>query len=95
MLSLLLVTFAPVIIAICGDKLLEKTRHVMTRALVDLLTHGLIGFLSWAVVLYRTELYRNHLSKPIMAEVFVCGTLASFIDVDHFIAARSYRLEVS
>lgn len=57
------------------------------RALADNSAHGLIAFVSWCVASgIRTR-------KDIM-DAILCGLIACSIDVDHFIAAKSLRLQV-
>ncbi|KAK3095295.1 hypothetical protein FSP39_012920 [Pinctada imbricata] len=71
-----------------GDVLLSRdivpNNHL--RAVLDNLTHGLIGFWSWAVVVgLRT--------RTDFLQCFLAFILASVIDVDHFLAAKSLRLQ--
>ncbi len=59
-------------------------------AVVDNFSHGLVGVVSWAVVVVAIP----SCSLRQLAEVILCGLLASLLDVDHFIAARSFELKV-
>ena len=77
------------IICTIGDKLLNPALvpSGILRAISDSVTHGLVGFFSWAVI---TGLRSR-------ADLLQCGVsfmLASIIDLDHFIAARSLKLQV-
>ena len=60
------------------------------RAAVDNFTHGLVGLLSWAIVIGAVP--------PIncwqLGEIILCGVLSSILDADHFIAAKSIYLQV-
>ena len=92
---ILQIVFSAVIVfvAICGDKLLTKTDYFVYKALIDTFTHGSIGILSWAVVVFSSNSFRiNNFNSSF--EVFICGCIATLIDVDHFIAARSLNLQV-
>ena len=57
------------------------------RALVDNSAHGLIAFVSWCVV---SEIQ----TRKDLLDAILCGLIACVIDVDHFIAAKSCRLQV-
>ena len=57
------------------------------RALADNSAHGAIAFVSWCVV------SRIRTRKDVM-DAILCGLIACSIDVDHFIAAKSLRLQV-
>lgn len=82
------------VIGICsfiGDQGLKYGKTTVTRAIFDNITHAAVGGLTWALIL--------HLSKKSLIQnsssIFWCFFLSSFIDVDHFIAARSWNLNVS
>lgn len=76
---------------ILGDYGLKYGKSESERAIFDNATHATIGGLTWMliVVLSRKPLVRN------LNSIFSCFLLASFIDVDHFIAARSWHIHVS
>jgi hypothetical protein len=57
--------------------------ETLVRALLDNIIHGLIGFVSWSIITYPNLNY---------FELVVCWLLASIIDVDHFLSAKSLRL---
>jgi hypothetical protein len=55
------------------------------------LTHGAIGLLTWHIV---TAHLADVSFTARLSEVTLCGLLASAIDLDHFAAARSLRIQV-
>lgn len=81
-------------IGICsfiGDQGLKHGKTAMSRAIFDNVTHAIVGGLTWAVIL-------NLSKKPLIqnfSSIFLCFSLSSFIDIDHFIAAGSWKLSVS
>ena len=79
MVNLLLLLFT----CVFGDYLTFVLNHKISliKALSDSLTHGAIGFLCW----FHVE---NSLKNSIL-----CGLLAMFVDIDHFIEAKSFKLE--
>lgn len=64
-----------------------QRRGFYLRALVDNGAHGMIAFVSWCIV---TEMRTR---KDLM-DAILCALIACAIDVDHFIAAKSFRLQV-
>ena len=83
---------------IIGDLLLGvvqiKSSHLL-RAAVDNGTHGLVGLLSWAIVVNPTLIpVLELLKEPLLWEVVLCGVLSSLVDLDHFLAAKSFKLQV-
>ena len=88
--------FSLVLICLIGDYYIFESKLVidllkkilffkenLLRALMDNASHGLIGLISWLVVSYpNTDIY----------ELIASGAIASFIDLDHFISARSLYL---
>jgi hypothetical protein len=55
----------------------------LTRALLDNSAHSLVGIISWFLVTYpRWNFY----------ELLLSGLVASLIDLDHFISAKSFHL---
>ena len=72
----------------CGlDALFLSVKHQVFRAVVDNTAHGVIAFVSWCVV---SEIRTR---KDLMDGI-LCGFIACAIDVDHFIAAKSFKLQV-
>ena len=79
------------LVCLLGDYLPVKVsgnHGNLWRALIDSLTHGGVGFLSWAVLIQARNL-RD------FWECGICGTVAMVIDADHFIAAPSFSLKVT
>ncbi|XP_024885353.1 transmembrane protein 267 [Temnothorax curvispinosus] len=74
--------------SVLGDFGLRYGRSESARAAFDNATHATVGGLTWTliVVLSRKSVARN------LNSVFSCFLLASFIDLDHFIAARSWHI---
>ncbi|XP_014291057.1 transmembrane protein 267 isoform X1 [Halyomorpha halys] len=88
----LVITVMIVIVAMCGDKLLTKVDHHGIKAIIDSTTHGSVALFSWAVVVFNSNSIHD-LKVFHCAEILGCGAIASLIDVDHFLAARSFRLQ--
>lgn len=88
---------------LCGLKSVRA--HPWLAALVDNGVHAVIGWASWALILLgsttsvhrvldllsSTAYSRTHLWK--FYEIGLCGLIASFVDLDHFIEARSWRID--
>lgn len=86
-----LLTSAIGICSFIGDQGLKHGKTAATRAIFDNVTHAIVGGLTWAVIL-------NLSKKPLIqnfSSIIWCFCLSSFIDIDHFIAARSWKLSVS
>jgi predicted RecB family endonuclease len=80
------------LIALLGDYIVVRsTLSEDVRAIVDNIIHGAIGLLSWHIV--TTHLGDISLSMRVCQVVF-CGFIASAVDLDHFAAARSLRIQV-
>jgi hypothetical protein len=80
------------LVALLGDYVVAQNILLEdVQAVADNLTHGAIGLLTWHIV-------TSHLAKLSLivriSEVMLCGLLASAIDLDHFAAARSLRIQV-
>lgn len=79
-------------VALIGDAIGRQDdvrKRPYLRVMVDNGTHGLVGALSWGAVTMTTSSPLTQISGMILA-----GVLSSFLDIDHFLMARSYRLEV-
>ncbi|CAH1964038.1 unnamed protein product [Acanthoscelides obtectus] len=76
--------------AVVGDYLVLHTNLDLFQAVFDNATHAIIGGLTWFIFCLR---YKNSNTFQNLAEVAVCATISSVIDLDHFVAARSLRLE--
>ena len=60
-----------------------------TLCILDSASHGCIAFYAWLLSTEFVSTSRN------IADAFICATMACCVDVDHFIAAGSWKLEVS
>ncbi|XP_070164373.1 transmembrane protein 267 isoform X1 [Polyergus mexicanus] len=74
--------------SILGDYGLRYGKNESERAVFDNMTHATVGGLTWTliVVLSHKPLVRS------LSSIFSCFLLASFIDLDHFIAAHSWHI---
>jgi hypothetical protein len=80
------------VVAFLGDHIVERSALPEDmRAVVDNMTHGAIGLLSWHIV---TAHLRDLSLSMRVCEVLFCGLIASAVDLDHFAAARSFRIQV-
>ncbi|XP_018579196.1 transmembrane protein 267 [Anoplophora glabripennis] len=84
------ITFLIAVVAILGDYIVAHLKIHIFQAIFDNATHAIIGGLSWFLVCinYKTELRSSY----VILEIGICSFLSSFIDVDHFIAAKSLSL---
>ena len=83
-------TLSAAIIGTCvvGDKKLHAiNERQIVRAIFDNVTHGLVGLFACAIA------FMDNWDKMYMA--LICMIISSAIDLDHFIAAKSFRLSVS
>lgn len=76
--------------AVIGDGLVSHSKIKVYQALFDNVTHSVIGGLSWLLVC----IYCKNISSRIIVEVITCAVIASIIDLDHFLIAKSFHLEV-
>jgi len=72
-----------------GDQGHYISDNLLFRAAVDNITHGLVGFISWALVIRLTSF-----NVAQILQCSVCMVLAMAVDVDHFLAAKSFKLQV-
>ena len=63
-------------------------KSAVLRSVVDNSGHGTIAFVSWCAV---TGVEVN--KRKDIIEMVLCAIIACAIDLDHFIAARSYSLK--
>jgi len=90
--SKIIATLCLGLIALLGDYIIVRsTLSEDVRAFADNVTHGAVGLLSWHIV--TTHLGNLSLSMRVCQVVF-CGFIASAVDLDHFAAARSLRIQV-
>lgn len=71
---------------VVGDKIVQSMSEPLSKALVDNLTHAIVGLLS-AIIVFTDQWDKIYLS-------IACLLMSSFIDADHFIAAKSLKLSV-
>jgi len=89
-LSLVLIT-----ISIIGDQILQIRRSLFNNYLIafcDSLIHGLIGTISWLMICVSKG--ASIAEYLVLLQSIICGTTASFIDLDHAITAQSFDLKV-
>lgn len=80
--------------AILGDFLVQKFEHShILKAVIDNGTHAAIGGLTWSVVCFQRKIFPS--SSEIIWQVLLCTVVASMTDVDHFIEAKSLKLQVN
>lgn len=76
-----------VIVAIVGDCLVDLfTSHQLLKCISDNSTHLFIAVISW---MFIEEL---DFSVILFGSPLLCGMMASFVDLDHFVAARSFTI---
>lgn len=63
----------------------------LRRSLVDNLTHIIIGIFSWLLSICYEKLYHPWN----IASCLLCGFFAGIVDIDHFLMAKSLKLNVS
>ena len=77
---------------------LQADHEPLLRALIDNARHGIVAGLSWGVVLASLGDHFGTGSKlnnsPILAEIAICVLIGSFVDLDHFISAKTINIEV-
>ncbi|XP_057373459.1 transmembrane protein 267-like [Daphnia carinata] len=81
------------VIALTGDTAIGYIYHyesLILNCFVDSATHFMIASFSWNYVGNLSINKRSH-----MFAVFMCGLLASLIDIDHFIAVGTMDLQVA
>jgi len=81
-------------VCLIGDKLLNvSSDHSLIKAVCDNVTHAFIGLLSSLIIV---TYFKDRLSSyNSLFLIFLCFIISSFIDLDHFISAKSYKLQVS
>lgn len=80
-------------ICILGDYLVDVNQESQIRkAICDNATHAIVGFFSAIVLILET----NHRATGIERIVLVAMSVlvSSFIDIDHFLVAKSMKLSV-
>ena len=90
----LVFSFSSAMFCVLGDTFLTKpslSSRLWLRSLGDSLTHGVVGACCWAAVIVVEE---NFQRPSTWGKVLLAGVLASTIDIDHFVAAKSFDLKV-
>ncbi|XP_064214056.1 transmembrane protein 267 [Tribolium castaneum] len=85
------ITILLALVSITGDYIVSHTKLHLFQALFDNATHATIGALSW---LYICINCKNRSHTQTLIEIGLCAGIASLIDIDHFISARSVHLKV-
>lgn len=81
------------IVCVCGDWLVGlNSNSPIAKAIFDNATHAGVGLLTAAILFIQLE--RRISSAERNAAIIVCCLVSSIIDIDHFIAARSWKLTV-
>lgn len=78
-------------VSFLGDKGLQNGKTEIVRAISDNLTHATVGGITWTLVVVLTK--KSILDN--LTRIVACFLMASLIDVDHFIAAGSWDINVS
>lgn len=81
-------------VAAIGDKIVFKSKlseNQIYRAFADNIIHSLIGALSCIIYLIHEGIYYRR--PTFWAYVAMATIMASFIDLDHFIVAKSFHLK--
>ncbi|XP_030763914.1 transmembrane protein 267 [Sitophilus oryzae] len=79
--------------AVIGDYLtLNFSDSPIVKAALDNGTHFIIGGFSWFIFYLNSDKIDCSL-RQIVAEIFLCALMSSLIDLDHFIAAKSFFLK--
>lgn len=73
-----------------GDTSLKYVHTAVARAILDNLTHAIVGGLTWTLILILSK--KSFVQN--LHDIFFSFALSSFIDLDHFLAARSWKLNV-
>ena len=81
-------------VCLLGDQLLFDLEDGLLKALSDNITHILISVFSWFIIIYdlKTPLKEN--AQTSLVQCVAAAAIASLIDIDHFIMAKSIHLEV-
>lgn len=79
------------LVAFIGDKLTSKIEIFVIRGFCDNITHMVIAGLSWLIVV-RNMKYTHSLQY---FQVILCALIGSFIDLDHFLVAKTIYYRVS
>uniref|UniRef100_A0A1B6CQP7 Transmembrane protein 267 n=1 Tax=Clastoptera arizonana TaxID=38151 RepID=A0A1B6CQP7_9HEMI len=89
------ITILPVVLgvfSILGDKILEITSEEILRAFVDNSVHGIIAFISWLIIVLKSNKYKIYVINP-YCDLLLSFIIGSAIDIDHFVLAKSFRIK--
>ena len=89
-LSQAILTILIALVSYIGDKFLQNGKTEVIRAISDNFTHASVGGLTWALVLVLSK--KSILNN--IKNVMVCFWISSLIDIDHFIEAGSWNIDV-
>lgn len=82
------------IVSLLGDEIVKwNTNSLLLKAICDNSTHALNGFLCALIILLQIDLQLAWNERIVL--LLVGALVASGIDLDHFIVARSTQLEVN
>ena len=76
------------------EKWLKLSHGVSLRAVSDSMVHGLVGGWCWANVLLLTSGIKSLSWAAKIGQVVLCVVMATVIDLDHLIEARSFSIKV-
>ena len=65
-----------------------KANHRVVLSVMDSISHGLIALYAWLLVA------EFNINAKCVASALLCAAIACLVDVDHFIAAGSWKLKV-
>ena len=80
---------------IIGDYLLYNIENSFVKAVSDNITHGLVGFWTWLIIIYNVQCSFNSNFKLNWKSLLAALLISSIIDSDHFIQAHSLQLKVN
>ena len=76
------------------ERWLKLSHGVSLRAVSDSVVHGLVGGRCWANVLLLTSGIKSLSWAARIGQVVLCVVMATAIDLDHLIEARSFSIKV-
>ena len=94
LVPLLILETLLICVCLLGDQLLFDLKDGLLKALSDNITHILISVFSWFIIIYdlKTPLTEN--IQISLVQCVAAAAIASLIDIDHYIMAKSIHLEV-
>lgn len=80
-------------VCILGDFLVEQNQESqIKKAICDNATHAIVGLLSALIMIFETNCRQPQFER--IAMIVITVFVSSFIDVDHFLVAKSFKLSV-